>query len=167
MTTTTAEPATGTTTEQKQKNLQDELMESARRVWLAGLGALATAGDEGTKVFNRLVERGREVEGESKDTLGRTYERAREGAKSTWRDLGGSLDETLTAALHRLGVPTRDEILTLTHRVEELSAKVEQLKARPAGAAGYEPEHVVVDAAGNPVPGPGAGEKVVKPKKTT
>jgi poly(hydroxyalkanoate) granule-associated protein len=137
MTTATAEPTP--VTEQKQKSLQDDLMESARRVWLAGLGALATAGDEGTRVFNRLVERGREVEGESKDTLGKTYERARDSAKSTWKDLGSSLDETLTATLHRLGVPTRDEILTLTRRVEELSAKVDQLKTRPA--EGHEAEH--------------------------
>lgn len=164
MTTTTTE----TTTQQaEQKNLQDELMESARRIWLAGLGAMATAGDEGSKVFSRLVERGKEVEVRSKDTMGKTVERAKEEAQSTFKDLGHALDETLTGALHRLGVPTRDEIQTLTRRVEELSAKIEQLRTRPAGtpsaAAG---EHVVVDVAGKPVAGPGAGEPVARPRKT-
>ena len=42
------------------KNLQDELKESAHRIWLAGLGALAAAGEEGTNVFDRHVDRGRE-----------------------------------------------------------------------------------------------------------
>ncbi len=161
--------ATETTTQRaEQKKLQDELLESARRIWLAGLGAMAVAGDEGTRVFNRMVERGREVEGQSKDTVGKSYERAKEAAQSTWKDLGGALDETLTAALHRLGVPTRDEIRNLTQRVEELSGKIEQLRARAATATtAQEGEHVVVDAAGNPVPGPGVGEKVTKPRKNS
>jgi polyhydroxyalkanoate synthesis regulator phasin len=59
-------------------------------------------------------------------------------AESTIGDLGdkvgSKLDETLTATLHRLGVPTREEIRTLTLRVEELNAKVEQLKPRVAPA---------------------------------
>src|SRR4030081_2153457 len=48
------------------KKLQDELKDSAHKIWLAGLGALAAAEQEGTKVFNRLVDRGREVESRGK-----------------------------------------------------------------------------------------------------
>ena len=154
---TTTAGTTGTTT----GKFQDELLDSARRVWLAGLGALATAGEEGSRAFSRLVERGKDVEHKSRDTAGQSYEKAKEAAKSTWSDLGNTLDETLTATLHRLGVPTRDEIRTLTQRVEELSAKIEQLRSRPATASA----HVVVDSAGNPVPGPGAGEPVTKPPR--
>ena len=56
----------------------------------------------------------------------------------TWSNWGGKFDETLTNALHRLGVPTRDEIRNLTQRVEELNAKIEQLKPRVTPAAGTE-----------------------------
>jgi hypothetical protein len=38
-----------TTTTTNDKNLQDDLKDSAHRIWLAGLGALAAAGEEGTK----------------------------------------------------------------------------------------------------------------------
>ena len=108
------------------KKLQDELVESAHRIWLAGLGALAAAEQEGAKVFNRLVDRGKDMETKGKQQ----YEEARSRAESAWSGMGEKMDEKLTAALHRLGVPTREEIRELTRKVEELNAKIEQLRPR-------------------------------------
>ncbi|HWN42533.1 MAG TPA: phasin family protein [Thermoanaerobaculia bacterium] len=112
------------------KNLQDELKESAHRIWLAGLGALAAAGEEGTKVFDRLVDRGREYESRGRDEARKQYEGARSTADELWGTWSGKLDEAVTNALQRMGVPSRDEIRNLTQRVEELNAKVEMLKPR-------------------------------------
>jgi poly(hydroxyalkanoate) granule-associated protein len=137
----------------QEKNLQDELKESAYRIWLAGLGALAAAEQEGTKVFNRLVERGRDYESRGRTEAREQYERTKEKAQSTWEDVSGKIDELVTSALHRLGVPTRDEIRTLTQRVEELNAKVEALKPRVTPAA--EPVSVVTPPE-TPVPNPDA-----------
>jgi Poly(hydroxyalcanoate) granule associated protein (phasin) len=49
--------------------------------------------------------------------------------------LGGKIDQTFTAILHRLGVPTREEIRNLTRRVEELHATIELLRPRVTPAA--------------------------------
>jgi polyhydroxyalkanoate synthesis regulator phasin len=38
------------------------LKDSARQVWLAGIGALAKAKDQGGQLFDSLVEHGRQVE---------------------------------------------------------------------------------------------------------
>lgn len=128
---------------EQEKNLQDELKESAHKIWLAGLGALAAAEEEGTKLFSRLVDRGRDVESrgkvevdKAKDKAREARDKARDRAESAWENVGSKLDDTLTAALHRLGVPTRDEIRTLTQRVEELTAKVESLRPRVTPATG-------------------------------
>jgi poly(hydroxyalkanoate) granule-associated protein len=146
--------------EANEKKIQDDLKESAHRIWLAGLGALAAAEEEGVKVFNRLVERGKTVETRSKGDFKEQVDRAKEQfdqakakAESTFEDWSGKMDEAVTATLHRLGVPTREEIRTLTKRVEELNAKVEMLKPRvtPAG------EPVIVT--------PGMSE-AAKPSKT-
>lgn len=140
------------------KKLQDDLKESAHRIWLAGLGALAAAEQEGVKVFNRLVDRGRDFESRNKGDFKEQVDRAKETAKEqmgqakakveetvdSWSE---KLDETLTSALHRMGVPTRDEIRTLTQRVEELNAKVEQLRPRVTPAATAEP--VIVTPSGD------------------
>jgi poly(hydroxyalkanoate) granule-associated protein len=145
-----------TTTTTTEKNLQDDLKESAHRIWLAGLGALAAAGEEGSKAFNRLVDRGRDMESRSKDEVKvqadkarEQFDKAKDKAEGQWEEWSTKLDEALTRSLHRLGVPTRDEIRTLTQRVEELTAKVEGLK--PRGAAGTTAEPVIVTP-GTPEP---------------
>jgi poly(hydroxyalkanoate) granule-associated protein len=138
MTTTT----TATDSAQERK-IQDDVKDTAHRIWLAGLGALAAAEEEGSKLFSRLVDRGRDVESRGRvevdkvvDQAKNAVDQAKTKAGTAWDDLGGKVDETITAALHRLGVPTREEIQTLTKRVEELSAKVELLRPRVTPAAG-------------------------------
>jgi poly(hydroxyalkanoate) granule-associated protein len=130
--------------ETNEKKLQDDLKDSAHKIWLAGLGALAAAEEEGVKVFNRLVDRGRDVEsrgkGEVKEQVDRAksqFDQAKAKAETTFESWSGKVDEAVTSALHRLGVPTREEIRTLTQRVEELNAKVEMLRPRvtPAGTS--------------------------------
>jgi poly(hydroxyalkanoate) granule-associated protein len=140
------EPNTTGTTE---KNAQEELKESVHRIWLAGLGALAAAEEEGGKIFSRLVDRGRDVESRGKvevDKVKAEADRFKAKAESTFENLGDKLDEKLTSTLRRLGVPTRDEIRNLTQKVEELNAKIEQLKPRvtPAAAAPVTPTHDLV-----------------------
>lgn len=121
----------------QERTLQDDVKDTAHRIWLAGLGALAAAEEEGTKLFSRLVDRGRDVESRGKvevdkvvDKANEVVDKAKSKASGTWDDLGSKVDETITAALHRLGVPTREEIRNLTQRVEELNAKVELLRPR-------------------------------------
>lgn len=145
-----------TTTTTNEKNLQDDLKESAYHVWLAGLGALAAAGEEGAKAFNRLVDRGRELENRSKDDFKvqadkakEQFDKAKGKAEGQWEEWSEKIDEVLTRSLHRLGVPTRDEIRTLTQRVEELTAKVEGLKPRPGTESTAEP---VIVTPGTPDP---------------
>ncbi|HEX4966574.1 MAG TPA: phasin family protein [Thermoanaerobaculia bacterium] len=125
-----------------EKTVQEDIKDSVHRIWLAGLGALAAAEEEGSKLFSKLVDRGRDVEAKGKVEVDKVNEKVRtevdkakakaESAFETW---GDKLDEKLSAALNRLGVPTRDEIRNLTQRVEELNAKVEQLKPRVTPAA--------------------------------
>jgi poly(hydroxyalkanoate) granule-associated protein len=136
------------TTGQQDKNVQDELKDSVHRIWLAGLGALAAAEEEGSKLFNRLVDRGRDVEGRGKvevDKVKENVDKFKARAESTFESWGERFDERLAGTLHRLGVPTRDEIRNLTQRVEELNAKVEQLKPRvtPAATTPTDPSKVV------------------------
>lgn len=133
------------TSETPEKTLQEDLRDSAHRIWLAGLGALAAAGEEGTKAFNRLVDRGRDLEtahrGDWKSQAEKAKEqfgKVRDKAEGQWEEWGDKLDDVLTRALHRLGVPTRDEIRLLTQRVEELTAKVESLKPTTARAEAAE-----------------------------
>ena len=115
----------------QQKKVYDDMRDSAHKIWLAGLGALAKAEEEGTKVFHTLVEAGEEVEARGKKGFklvkGKVTE-ARDAAGDQMEKLGDTFDNSVAAALQRLGVPSRDEIQRLTKRVEELTSKVDKIK---------------------------------------
>ena len=125
------------------KGWQKDVSESAHKIWLAGLGALAVAEEEGSKLFSNLVHEGERFETKGKvewrDVRREAEEvatRARRGAESALGTVAKSLDEQVARTLHRVGVPTRDEISALARRVEELTHAVERLRARQAGAPG-------------------------------
>lgn len=115
---------------QETKTFQTEMKDSAHKIWLAGLGAMAAAGEEGEKLFNRLVEKGEEWESRGKDRV----EEAKSRVESAWGDVEKTLDDKVANVLHRMGVPTREEIRELTKRVEELNAKIAKLDTKKAAA---------------------------------
>ena len=121
----------------KSKQLQNELMGSAHRVWLAGLGAMAMAEEESNKLFKALVERGETVEVRGKERVEKakgTVTGMKTVAESYWETFERTLDDQVTAVIHRVGVPTKGEIEELTKKVEQLTASIEKLRAKPAPA---------------------------------
>ncbi len=110
--------------------LPEDLRDSAHKIWLAGLGALATAEEEGGKLFKKLVEKGEGMESRGKDAV----ENAKSKVSNAWEEVESKIDEKVTAALHRLGVPSRDEISKLTKKVEDLSKKIEVLATAKSSA---------------------------------
>ncbi len=121
------------TAKKKAKQVQTEIIENAHQIWLAGLGAVATAGEEGSKLFKNLVEKGENFEKAGKDRV----EQARGAvtgvkvvAESYWETFERTLDDKVTGVIHRMGVPTKDEIDVLTERVEALTAAIEKLRTK-------------------------------------
>lgn len=111
--------------------------QSARAIWLAGLGVLATAGDESSRLFQDLVKRGEQADKANRGKVRKLVagaEELRQDAEATiGKRLGRPIDKGVNMALHRLGVPTRGEILALTRRVEALTRTVEKQR-RPRRA---------------------------------
>lgn len=118
----------------------DDLRQSAQKIWLAGLGALAVAEEEGTRLFNRLVDRGSAYQGEARERAQETGEAAKEatktaarGARDAAREVQDAFDRSMERLFHRTGVPSRDEIQRLTRKVEELNAKIAAMEGRRGG----------------------------------
>lgn len=114
--------------------LQEEITRRGRDVWLAGLGALATVEEEGTKAYNTLVERGKNYESKGRKQIESAISKAskqRDEALSEVEDAGeGARDyifSTVDRALDRFGVATRSEVDKLSKQVGALTAKVDTL----------------------------------------
>lgn len=103
------------------KKAGDEFYQTGRNVYLAGIGAVATAGEEARTVFDRFVSKGEEVEKKELELVDK--------AKQLGRKVETRVQETIGATLNRAGVPSRSEIQMLVARVEELTEKVEKLAA--------------------------------------
>jgi poly(hydroxyalkanoate) granule-associated protein len=116
----------------KKKNRARVIRRSAHEIWLAGLGALTLAEEEGGKLFKVLVKRGAGMETKNRERLEKllaTVKPARQGARVALARVGVGMDNSMAAVLHRLGVPTRREIQSLTRRVEELTRALERRRA--------------------------------------
>lgn len=103
-----------------------EMVGLGRDVWLAGLGALAVVGEEGTHLFDRLVESGEDLEKRGKKQFGDRQTELR-------RALDENVTDPVMTTLRRLGVPSRAEMHTLTLKVDRLTRKVEKLVAHVSG----------------------------------
>ena len=117
------------------KEITTELKDSAYKVWLAGLGALAVTEEEGGKFFNSLVEKGEKFEAQRKGDFETVKDKAGEAIEavgSRWSKLESMVDDRVGKALDKLGLPSRSEIQGLSQRVEELTAKLSELEAKPA-----------------------------------
>src|SRR3954465_733617 len=125
------------------RGVSKTVMDSAQQIWLAGLGAFVKAQAEGGKLFESLGKEGAaldaqtrkctdskvsEARGNVESTLGQVRERSQE----TWDKLEKVFEDRVSRALGRLGVPGRDEVRTLTDRVEELSREVRKLNGGTA-----------------------------------
>lgn len=116
------------------ESLRDELTERGREVWLAGLGALATVEEEGSKLFSELVERGQTYEDERQTELKKASEKvseqrdkALEQLEEAGEETRSALANTVNSALERFGVPSRTEVDRLAEKVDTLSGQVEDL----------------------------------------
>jgi len=127
-----------TMVKKKVKQIQDDISTSARQIWLAGLGALATGQETGNKVFKELVKKGAAIEDAGKEQIERakgTVSGVTVMAESYWETFEKKLDEKMTAAIHKLGVPTKNEIEALTKKVEDLTKTIEALQKKQAAPA--------------------------------
>mgnify|MGYP003702717321 CR=1 FL=1 len=115
----------------KAKELQQDVKDGAHKIWLAGLGAVAMAEKEGGKLFKSLVEKGEKIESRGKEHVEKAkgaVSGVKVVAESYWETLERTVDDRLTGVIHRLGVPTKNEIDDLSKKVDDLSAAIAKMR---------------------------------------
>ncbi len=118
--------------------LAQSVMESAHQIWLAGLGAFARVSEEGGKLFETLVKEGEKVEVRTREATENKLEEVRDKAsevRSKAADTGDKVEQLfedrLAHVLGRLGVPSREDLLELTKRVDALQEHIGGLPQVP------------------------------------
>lgn len=101
----------------------NNLLQMARKVLLAGIGAVALAQEEAEAFVQKLIERGEIAEKDGEKLLNEIRERRKEVATRAEEELARRLEKVLV----RMNVPTRADIETLSERIAALSRKIDEL----------------------------------------
>ena len=119
----------------------------AQQVWLAGLGAMAKAQEQGSKAMEALLSDGlafqRKSQAEAQQRLQEATERLGHLASDFGQSASGRVDklehlfeDRVAKALHRLGMPSLLDIQMLSERVAQLESQLQALQAGPTGTSG-------------------------------
>jgi len=122
--------------------LAAQVKDSAQQIWLAGMGAFAKAQAEGKQVFEALVKEGASLQkktqsaaeerfGEVSSKMSTMAGDVTSKAGQHWDKLESIFEERTAKAMKRLGVPSAKDVVALTTRIDELSAKVARLSKSP------------------------------------
>jgi len=143
-------------------NFAAPVVESAREIWLAGLGAFSVAQSEsgkmieqGNKLFEKLVSEGAKLEkktrnvaetavGDIKDEVESKVGAVRKQAVDNWDKMESIFENRVARVLGQLGVPTASDVNNLAERVQVLSQKVTEMSkpkkvAKPRKTAAKKP----------------------------
>ena len=103
--------------------------DSAQKIWLAGLGAFERARTDGPKMFESLVEQGRNMGARAIGAADEALKNMRHAGYSggRWDKLEQVFEERVSKSLHRLGVITSREVEELSRQVRELNDNVRDL----------------------------------------
>lgn len=124
----------------QEETIGNRLGESAQSIWLAGLGAISRMQSEGSRLFDTLVQDGKDYELRQKTTDADDIKgnveaglgRAREQTSRTWGKVEAAFDDQVQGVLKRLHIPGSEEIAGLHQEIASLRRRLGDLESQVA-----------------------------------
>ena len=129
---------------------QERLLDTVHQIWLAGLGAVSKARNGAPQLLDDLVNEGARIHTQTRGAAEKALKGLLAGVQTTITERVGKVRGQATDALdglekvfqtrvHRaltqLGVPSAEEVESLSRRVDRLNANIEKLaRGRKPGA---------------------------------
>lgn len=113
---------------------RQELLNAGRNLWLASIGAIVEADDASQKLFDRLVERGRPFDERQRKTVEAIADRANGAMREAGKLFQDTVEYESKQVLKKIGVLTRDDLRTLSARLDILSRQIDEYAAAKAAA---------------------------------
>lgn len=114
----------------------------ARRALLASLGVVAMSVEEGRDFIDKLIERGEVAESDIYKMVNdlraqnkSSEEQGSENRKSIAAKASLALEDSVEQILSRFNVPTRNDIEELSHKITQLTERIQTFKKQHGGEA--------------------------------
>ncbi|MES1243936.1 MAG: phasin family protein [Acidobacteriota bacterium] len=114
---------------------RQELLNVGRSLWLASLGAILEADEASTKLIDRLVERGRPLDERHRKTAEAFADRANGAMREAGKLFQDTVEYESRQVLRKIGVLTREDLRTLSARLDILSKQIDEYAAKAVAEA--------------------------------
>jgi poly(hydroxyalkanoate) granule-associated protein len=108
---------------------------TGRTLWLAGLGAAAVVTEQGRKLFDGLVERGRPLARRQSEIAGKVGDRTAAVVQDAVKLVRETIEHEAKATVKRLDLLTHSDVKLLSARLEALAKRLDEVAAKTAPEA--------------------------------
>jgi poly(hydroxyalkanoate) granule-associated protein len=115
------------TEEEIVENGHNPMLEMARKVLMATIGAVALTQEEVEKVVHKLIERGEIAEKDGRKLIKDLMERRRKKTDEVRAETEDQVDSRMEDLLNRMNIPSKSDIDALSAKITTLTKKVDEL----------------------------------------
>ena len=109
------------------ENGHNPMLEMARKVLLAGIGAVALTQEEVEKFVHKLIERGEIAEKDGRKLINDVMEKRRRKAEEASVEAEETYESRMEEVLARMNIPSKSDIDALSSKITTLTEKVDEL----------------------------------------
>ena len=110
-------------------NGHNPMLEMARKVLLAGIGAMALTQEEIEKFVGKLVERGEIAEKDGRKLIKDVMERRRKKGAEVRSDTEDEVEKRMEEVLTRMNIASKSDIDALNRKITTLTKKLDDLES--------------------------------------
>ncbi len=103
------------------------MLEMARKVLLAGIGAFALTQEEVEKIVNKLIERGEIAEKDGRKLIKDIMEKRRKKTEEVRVETEDELEKRMEDMMSRMNIASKSDIDSLNRKITTLSKKLDDL----------------------------------------
>lgn len=109
------------------ENGKNPMLDMARKVLFAGIGAMALTQEEIEKFVTRLVERGEIAEKDGRKLIKDIVEKRRTKTAKVRKETEGELEKRMEDVLARMNIASKSDIEAINRKITTLSKKLDEL----------------------------------------
>ena len=109
------------------ENGHNPMLDMARNVLLAGIGAVALTQEEVEKFVHKLIERGEIAEKDGRKLINDVREKRRRKSEEATVEAEESYEGRMEEVLARMNIPSKSDIDALSRKITTLTEKVDEL----------------------------------------
>lgn len=111
-----------------------EILNAGRTLLRAGIGVVVEADQASQRLFDRLVERGRPIDERQRKAAEAFADRANGAMREAGQLVQDTVEYEARQVLKKVGVLTRDDLRTLSARLDILERQIDEVAAARAAA---------------------------------